>query len=150
MCFGNYQYCTSDLSLTSKPLYHTDLQQQNGGRRRKKTNSSSRSRHSSHNYSIQDDGCVVDRVNGETLFDTHQLENDAFLDGHDTTDSFSIEFASSSNEKLPFPKNGYHSDIIEDSASDSVVFKHSDLSQNQSQVSVNILVFALAFTTHIL
>lgn len=149
MCFGNYQYCTSDLSLTSKPLYHTDLQQQNGGRRRKKTNSSSRSRHSSHNYSIQDDDCVVDRVNGET-FDIHQLENDAFLDGHDTTDSFSIEFASSSNEKLPFPKNGFHSDIIEDSASDSVVFKHSDLSQNQSQVSVNILVFALAFTTHIL
>lgn len=110
-----------------------DLQQQNGGRRRKKTNSSSRSRHSSHNYSIQDDDCVVDRVNGETLFDTHQLENDAFLDGHETTDSFSIEFASSSNEKLSFPKNGFHSDIIEDSASDSVVFKHSDSSHNQSQ-----------------
>ena len=118
-------------------MYHTGLQQEKADRRRKKTNSSSRSRHSSHNnYSVQDDDCVVDRVNGEMLFDIQQLENDAFLDGHETTDSFNIEFASSSNEKLSFPKNGFHSDIIEDSASHSVVFKHSDSSQSQSQVGL--------------
>ena len=110
-------------------MHHTGVQQDKGGRRRKKTNSSSRSRHSSRN-SILDDDCADDRINGETI-DIHQLENEAFLEGHEVSDSFSIEFASSSNKGLTFSKNGFHSDIIEDSASHSIVFRHSDASETQ-------------------
>lgn len=110
-------------------MQYTGVQQDKGGRRRKKTNSSSRSRHSSRN-SILDDDCVGDRINGETI-DIHQLENEAFLEGHEVSDSFSIEFGSSSNKGLTFSKNGFHSDIIEDSASHSIVFRHSDTSKTQ-------------------
>ena len=82
-----------------------------------------------------DDDSFGDQINGETI-DIHQLENEAFLEGHEISDSFSIEFASaSSNKGLTFSKNGFHSDIIEDSASHSIVFRHSDASA--TQVGIN-------------
>ena len=110
-------------------MHNTGVQQDMGFRRRKKTNSSSRSRHSSRN-SNQDDDYTDGRITRETI-DIHQLENEAFLEGHEISDSFSIEFASSRNKGLTFSKNGFHSNITEDSASHSVVFRHSDASQTQ-------------------
>ena len=127
-------------------MHHTGVQQDKGGRRRKKTNSSSRSRHSSRN-SILDDDCADDRINGDTI-DIHQLENEAFLEGHEVSDSFGIEFASSSNKGLTFSKNGFHSDIIEDSTSHSIVFRHSDA--NETQVGLdNFLIHVVCSVVYL-
>lgn len=113
------------------------LQQDKVIRRRKKTNSSSRSRHSSRN-SNKDEDYIHNRINGETI-DIHELENEAFLEGHEISDSFSIEFASTSNKGLTFNQNGFHSNVIEDSASHSIVFRHSDSSQTQDVSSIGSL-----------
>ena len=74
---------------------------------------------------------------GESI-DIHQLENEAFLEGHEVSDSLSIEFASSSNQGLTFKKNGFNRDLLEDSASHSIVFRDSDASQ--AQVGVDLVV----------
>ncbi|KAJ7375195.1 Eukaryotic translation initiation factor 2-alpha kinase 3 [Desmophyllum pertusum] len=110
------------------------LEQEKYVRRRKKS-STSRSRHSSHNSNLSDD---CERINGE-IIGIHQLENEAFLEGHEISDSFSIEFASSSNKGLELPKNGFHNNVIkENSASNSIVFRYSDSGQNKDQSVSNI------------
>jgi len=123
-----------------KIFFHTTgVQQGKVGRRRKKTNSTSRSRHSSHS-SNQDVNFAGDRINGEAV-DIHQLENEAFLEGREISNSFSIEFASSSNKGPTFLKNGFHSNTVEDSASHSVIFRNSDT--NQTQVGMEFLAHIL-------
>ena len=68
----------------------------------------------------------------EESIDIHQFENEAFLAGHEMSDSFSVEFASSSQKGLTVKKNGFNKDIIiEDYSSNSIVFKDSDASQTQ-------------------
>ena len=70
------------------------------------------------------------------MIDIHQLENEALLD--EISDSFSVEFASSSNKGLTLPKNGSHFNVVEDSASNSIVFRHSDSSENKVGVRFNL------------
>lgn len=112
--------------------YITGLEEEKVGKRRKKSSCSSRSRHSSHNSNLADD-CEI--INGD-IIDIHQLENEAFLQGNEVSDSFSIEFASSSNNKgLTFPKNGFHINVVEDSASNSIVFRQSDSSESKVGIS---------------
>ena len=68
----------------------------------------------------------------EESIDIHQFENESFLAGHEMSDSFSVEFASSSQKGLTVKKNGFNKDIIiEDYSSNSIVFKDSDASQTQ-------------------
>jgi len=112
-------------------LQYTGLEQENSGRRRKKSSTSSRSRHSSCNSNLDED---CERINGDVI-NIHQLENEVLLDVHEISDSFSIEFASSSNKGLTPPKNGFHFNVVEDSASNSIVFRHSDSSENKVGVS---------------
>ncbi|XP_068708899.1 eukaryotic translation initiation factor 2-alpha kinase 3-like [Montipora foliosa] len=107
------------------------------GRRRKKTSSGSRSRHSSHSSS-HDNILLKETEDGESI-DIHQLENEAFLEGHEVSDSFSIEFASSSNQGLTFKENGFNRDLLEDSASHSIVFRDSDASQAQDISNIGAL-----------
>ena len=101
-------------------------------RRRKKTNPSYRSNPD------EDNG----KINGE-IIDIHQLENEAFLDGNEIRDSFSIEFASSSNKELTVPKNGNYRNALEESSSHGIIFRHSDsgLSQNKVCVMIRITVY---------
>lgn len=107
---------------------YTGLEHENSGRkRRKKSSTSSRSRHSSHNSNLDED---CESINGD-IIDIHQLENEALLDVHEISDSFSIEFASPSNKGLTLPKNGFHFNVVEDSASNSIVFRHSDSSESK-------------------
>ena len=48
------------------------------------------------------------------------------------SDSFSIEFASSSHKGLTIKKNGFNKDlIVEECASNSIIFKDSDASHIQ-------------------
>ena len=123
-----------DKELTAfKYLYKSlGLGEEKGARRRKKSSTSSRSRHSSRNSNLDDD---CKRTNGE-IIDILQLENEAFLDGNEISDSFSIEFASSSKKELTFPENGFHSSALEDSASNSIVFRHSDSGLSQNKVGL--------------
>ncbi|KAL9983076.1 hypothetical protein ACROYT_G005205 [Oculina patagonica] len=118
------------------------LEQEKFGKRRKKS-SSSRSRHSSRNSNLGED---CERINGE-IIDIHQLENEAFLDGHEISDSFSIEFASSSNKGLKLPKNGFYVNNVEDSASNSVIFRHSDSSESKDVSISNIGSLSLSTNT---
>ena len=112
-------------------LQCSGLEQENSNRRRrKKSSTSSRSRHSSHNSNLDED---CERINGD-IIDIHQLENDASLNVHEISDSFIVEFASSSN-KGTLPKNGYHFNVVEDSASNSIVFRQSDSSESKVGVS---------------
>jgi len=53
------------------------------------------------------------------------------LEGREISNSFSVEFASSSNKGPTFLKNGFYSNTVEDSASHSVIFRNSDTSQTQ-------------------
>lgn len=122
----------ANILTTLKCFYIAGLEQEKFGKRRKKS-SSSRSRHSSRNSNLGED---CERINGE-IIDIHQLENEAFLEGHEISDSFSIEFASSSNKGLTLPKNGFHINVVEDSASNSIIFRHSDSSE--SKVGVRFL-----------
>lgn len=112
-----------------QPFYNAGVQEDKFTRRRKKTNSGCRSRHSSCN-SNKDEDYIHDSVNGE--IDIHQLENEAFIEGHEVSDSFSIEFESSRNNRHSnLPKTGIYTNFKEDSASNSIVFRHSDSSQIQ-------------------
>ena len=115
------------------------ISEEKKARRRKKTNSCSRSRHSSdHSNPDEDNG----KINGE-IIDIHQLENEAFLDRNEISDSFSIEFASSSNKELTVPKNGFYRNALEESSSHGIIFRHSDsgLSQNKVCVMIRITVY---------
>ncbi|RMX44076.1 hypothetical protein pdam_00015021 [Pocillopora damicornis] len=117
-------------ALPNDALYlQNGISEEKKARRRKKTNSCSRSRHSSyHSNPDEDNG----KINGE-IIDIHQLENEAFLDRNEISDSFSIEFASSSNKELTVPKNGFYRNALEESSSHGIIFRHSDsgLSQNK-------------------
>lgn len=109
------------------------LGEEKKARRRRKTTSSSQSRHSSyHSNPDEDDG----KINGE-IIDVYQLENEAFLDGNEISDSFSIEFVSSSNKELTKPRNGFHLNALEESTSDSIIFRHSDSSLSQKDVNTS-------------
>lgn len=134
--FPIYVDCNTLTAL--KSLHNTaGLEQEKYVRRRKKS-STSRSRHSSHNSNLSDD---CERINGE-IIGIHQLENEAFLEGHEISDSFSIEFASSSNKGLELPKNGFHNNVIkENSASNSIVFRYSDSGQNK--VGVGYIMYIM-------
>ena len=115
------------------------ISEEKKARRRKNTNSCSRSRHSSyHSNPDEDNG----KINGE-IIDIHQLENEAFLDRNEISDSFSIEFASSSNKELTVPKNGFYRNALEESSSHGIIFRHSDsgLSQNKVCVMIRITVY---------
>ena len=103
-------------------------------RRRKKTNSCSRPRHSSYHSNPDEDNEKID---------IHQLENEAFLDRNEISDSFSIEFASSSNKEPTVPKNGFYHNALEESSSHGIIFRHSDsgLSQNKVCVMIRITVY---------
>ncbi len=131
ICFDFFLVDANTLTAM-KCFYFTGLEQEKFGKRRKKS-SSSRSRHSSRNSNLGED---CDRITGD-IIDIHQLENEAFLDGHEISDSFSIEFASSGNKGLALPKNGFYIINVEDSASNSVIFRHSDSSE--SKVGVRFL-----------
>ena len=116
------------------------MQEDKFTRRRKKTNSGCRSRHSSFN-SNKDEDYIYDSVNGE--IDIHQLENEAFIEGHEVSDSFSIEFESSRNNRHSnLPKTGIYTNFKEDSASNSIVFRSSDSGQIQVGADIfNSLLF---------
>ena len=110
------------------------ISEEKKARRRKKTNSCSRSRHSSYHSNPDKDNEKID---------IHQLENEAFLDRNEISDSFSIEFASSSNKELTVPKNGFYHNALEESSSHGIIFRHSDsgLSQNKVCVKMRITVY---------
>ena len=110
------------------------ISEEKKARRRKKTNSCSRSRHSSYHSNPDEDNEKID---------IHQLENEAFLDRNEISDSFSIEFASSSNKELTVPKNGFYRNALEESSSHGIIFRHSDsgLSQNKVCVMIRITVY---------
>ena len=87
-----------------------------------------------------------ERINGK-LFDIHQLENKAFLVGKDNSESISIEFHSSSKSGLIQPQNGFFSNgDMEDSASHSVIFQNSGVSESKlgTLFSAFFVVFANA------
>ena len=110
------------------------ISEEKKARRRKRTNSCSRSRHSSYHSNPDEDNEKID---------IHQLENEAFLDRNEISDSFSIEFASSSNKELTVPKNGFDHNALEESSSHGIIFRHSDsgLSQNKVCVMIRITVY---------
>lgn len=110
------------------------ISEEKKARRRKKTNSCSRSRHSSYHSNPDEDNEKID---------IHQLENEAFLDRNEISDSFSIEFASSSNKELTIPKNGFDHNALEESSSHGIIFRHSDsgLTQNKVCVIIRITVY---------
>lgn len=110
------------------------ISEEKKARRRKKTNSCSRSRHSSYHSNPDEDNEKID---------IHQLENEAFLDRNEISDSFSIEFASSSNKELTVPKNGFYHNALEESSSHGIIFRHSDsgLSQNKVCLMIGITVY---------
>ena len=110
------------------------ISEEKKARRRKKTNSCSRSRHSSYHSNPDEDNEKID---------IHQLENEAFLDRNEISDSFSIEFASSSNKEPTVPKNGFYHNALEESSSHGIIFRHSDsgLSQNKVCVMIRITVY---------
>lgn len=110
------------------------ISEEKKARRRKKTNSCSQSRHSSYHSNPDEDNEKID---------IHQLENEAFLDRNEISDSFSIEFASSSNKELTVPKNGFYHNALEESSSHGIIFRHSDsgLSQNKVCVKMRITVY---------
>lgn len=110
------------------------ISEEKKARRRKKTNSCSRSRHSSYHSNPDEDNEKID---------IHQLENEAFLDRNEISDSFSIEFASSSNKELTVPKNGFDHNALEESSSHGIIFRHSDsgLSQNKVCLMIGITVY---------
>lgn len=119
------------LKYLCKPV---GISEEKKARRRKKTNSCSRSRHSSYHSNPDEDNEKID---------IHQLENEAFLDRNEISDSFSIEFASSSNKELTVPKNGFYHNALEESSSHGIIFRHSDsgLSQNKVCVKMRITVY---------
>lgn len=110
------------------------ISEEKKARRRKKTNSCSRPRHSSYHSNPDEDNEKID---------IHQLENEAFLDRNEISDSFSIEFASSSNKEPTVPKNGFYHNALEESSSHGIIFRHSDsgLSQNKVCVMIRITVY---------
>ena len=110
------------------------ISEEKKARRRKKTNSCSRSRHSSYHSNPDEDNEKID---------IHQLENEAFLDRNEISDSFSIEFASSSNKELTVPKIGFYHNALEESSSHGIIFRHSDsgLTQNKVCVIIRITVY---------
>ena len=110
------------------------ISEEKKARRRKKTNSCSRLRHSSYHSNPDEDNEKID---------IHQLENEAFLDRNEISDSFSIEFASSSNKEPTVPKNGFYHNALEESSSHGIIFRHSDsgLSQNKVCVMIRITVY---------
>ncbi|KAK2572279.1 Eukaryotic translation initiation factor 2-alpha kinase [Acropora cervicornis] len=118
---------------TDNIIDRNDVQHNKSGRqRRKKTYSSSRSWHSSHSSIIVKDDCSVEEIGNEESINIHQFENEAILAGHETSDSFSVEFASSSHKGMTIKENGFNKDlIVEDCASNSIIFKDSDASHIQ-------------------
>ena len=81
---------------------------------------------------IVKDDCSVEEIGNEESINIHQFENEAILAGHEMSDSFSVEFASSSHKGLTTKKNGFNKDlIVEDCASNSIIFKDSDASHIQ-------------------
>ena len=112
------------------------ISEEKKARRRKKTNSCSRSRHSSYHSNPDEDNGKINKG----IIDIHQLENEAFLDRNEISDSFSIEFASSSNKELTVPKNGFYRNALEESSSHGIIFRHSDSGLSQKKVCVMIRI----------
>ena len=77
-----------------------------------------------------DNDSSSERINGEA-FSVQELENEAFLVGNENSESFSIEFGSSSKNISLSPKNGLLLSGSEDSGSHSIVFQHSEVSENK-------------------
>lgn len=121
------------LKYLCKPV---GISEEKKARRRKKTNSCSQSRHSSYHSNPDEDS---GKINKE-IIDIHQLENEAFLDRNEISDSFSIEFASSSNKELTVPKNGFYRNALEESSSHGIIFRHSDSGLSQKKVCVMIRI----------
>lgn len=123
---------------TDNIIDRNDVQHNKSGRqRRKKTYSSSRSLQSSHSSIIVKDDSSVEEIENEESINIHQFENEAILAGHEMSDSFSVEFASSSHKGLTIKENGFNKDlIVEDCASNSIIFKDSDASHIQDEVDI--------------
>ena len=87
---------------------------------------------SSHSSIIVKDDSSVEEIENEESINIHQFENEAILAGHEMSDSFSVEFASSSYKGLTIKENGFNKDLlVEDCASNSIIFKDSDASHIQ-------------------